>query len=58
MKRMRLTHFKFVALAATGVLLGRAAQADTVLTFDAPPPGQANNQSVVQVFGDNAIASS
>ena len=58
MKRIKLAHVKTVALAAAGVFLGRGAQADTVLTFDSFPPGQANNQSVIQVFGDNAAASS
>jgi len=52
MKRSRLTHLKFIG-AAVGVLLGRGAMADTILTFDARPSGQANNTQIAQSFGDN-----
>src|SRR6266700_3115318 len=52
MKRSKLSHLKFLG-AAVGVLLGRGAQADTILTFDARPSGQANNAQVAQSFGDN-----
>src|ERR1043166_8156227 len=52
MKRSRLTHLKFIG-AAVGVLLGRGAMADTILTFDARPVGQANNTQIAQSFGDN-----
>src|SRR5690349_10683520 len=47
------------AMVAFGVFLGRGAQADTVLDFDAAPPvGQGNNAVMQQFFGDNPSASS
>ncbi|HKS37020.1 MAG TPA: hypothetical protein VJW76_07515 [Verrucomicrobiae bacterium] len=49
---------KPLALAAAGVFLGRAAFADTLLTFDASPPGQGQNAQILQTFGDNAADSS
>lgn len=55
MKRSKL---KFVAAMAVGVALGRSAQADTILTFDAVPPGQVNGEVIIQSFGDNAGVSS
>ena len=58
MKRRNLGKIKPLAVMAVGVALGRAAQADTILTFDAFPAGQANNQTILQTFGDNAAASS
>src|SRR5687767_12483979 len=53
MKARKLDHFKYAALVV-GVLLGRAAQADTVLTFD----GMGTNVQVPDTFGDNASSSS
>ena len=46
------------ALVALGVFLGRAAQADTILNFDATPANQPNNNPVLQTFGDTATNSS
>jgi hypothetical protein len=46
------------ALIALGVFLGRAAQADTILTFDATPVDQLNNNAINQSFGDTATNSS
>ena len=37
MKRSKLANMKWVAATAVGVALGRGAQADTILTFDALP---------------------
>src|SRR6185312_6325062 len=34
MKRLKFGHLNSVALIATGVILGRAAQADTLITFN------------------------
>lgn len=56
--KIRKAHLKTVALAVLGVVVGRGAQADTVLTFDAFPAGQANNQPIIQTFGDTASTSS
>ena len=58
MKRRNLGRIKPLAVAVVGVVLGRAAQADTVLTFDAFPAGQNHNAPILQTFGDNAAASS
>src|SRR5687768_1683965 len=55
MKRSKL---KFVAALAVGVALGRSAQADTILNFDALPAGQVNGDPVISSFGDNAGNSS
>jgi hypothetical protein len=55
MKRSKL---KLVAGLAIGVALGRSAQADTILTFDRRPQGQANQVAVIQTYGDNAGTSS
>lgn len=61
MKRSKLPylmHWRAVALVATGVFLGRGAQADTTLDFDVLPPGVNNNSVVAQTFGDEAGLSS
>jgi hypothetical protein len=58
MKRSKLGRLKPAAIVAVGVVLGRGAQAGTILTFDALPPGQAHNQPIIQTFGDNATAPS
>ena len=58
MKMIKNRNLRPVALAALGVFLGRAAQADTILDFDIIPAGQPNNNQVIQSFGDNAAASS
>ena len=58
MKRSLFRQMKPIALAAVGVFLGRGACADTTLTFDARPAGQAQNAAILQSFGDNAAASS
>ena len=58
MKRTRLGRLKPAALVAVGVVLGRGAQADTVLDFNALPPGQVNNAQIIAGFGSNAGASS
>jgi hypothetical protein len=50
MKPIRLN---LLAATAVGVILGRSAQADTILTFDARPAGQDNNAPIIQSFGDN-----
>jgi len=54
MKRNKL---KLLSTLAVGVVLGRGAQADTILTFDAAPPGQAFNEVPIPGFGDNAGSS-
>ena len=56
MKRSKLSRIKPAAIAV-GLFLGRGAQADTILTFDAAPPGQAPTGPVAQTFGDNVVAS-
>ncbi len=58
MKRNLLNLFKPAVLAATGVFLGRGAQADTIITFDARPAGQAQNVMIIDGFGSNATNSS
>lgn len=59
MKRSLFTNLRAVALVATGVFLGRGAQADTILDFELPfPAGQAHNAAILQSFGDNVSASS
>lgn len=55
MKRSRLN---LLGALAVGVVLGRSAQAETILTFDAAPPGQVNGEPVISSFGDNAGSSS
>ena len=52
MKRITLAPLKPTALLAVGVLLGRCAQADTTLDFNSLPSGQANNQPILQSFGE------
>ncbi len=47
-----------MALLAVGVFLGRGAHADTILDFDAAPPGQVNNSPIIAGFGSNAGNSS
>ncbi len=57
----KLRHIRPAALMALGVFLGRGAQADTTLDFDAynpPPAGQGLGAEVIQSFGDYAAASS
>jgi hypothetical protein len=58
MKRSTLFRLSPTAIVAVGVFLGRGAQAETILTFDALPAGQPQNQQIIQTFGDNAAASS
>ena len=58
MKMKKLANLAPAAFAAVGVFLGRGAHADTLLTFDSFPPGQANNSAIVAGFGSNASASS
>src|SRR5207247_7687317 len=58
MKIKKYAKFSPVALAALGVFLGRGAQADTIIDFDAYPPGYARNSNIPQFFGDNASGSS
>jgi hypothetical protein len=58
MKRSKVGSFKPLAIVAVGVVLGRGAQADTILDFDALPPGQVNNAQILAGFGGNAGASS
>lgn len=58
MKIKKLAKFRPLALAAMGVFLGRGAQADTILDFDSPPPGQGQNVALLQTFGDTAATSS
>ena len=36
-----------------GIAVTQALSADTLLTFDVRPPGQAENAAVIQSFGDN-----
>ena len=56
MKRNQLRFFAATAVTAVGVLLGRGALADTILTFDARPAGQGNNVQILQSFGDTPTA--
>src|ERR1041385_1252758 len=58
MKIKKYKKFSPVAMAALGVFLGRGAQADTIIDFDAYPPGYTKNSNIPQFFGDNASASS
>src|SRR5215468_11345467 len=57
MKLKRIKCLRPAALAAVGVFLGRAAQADTLIDFDAFPSGLGQNSAVPQTFGDNAMFS-
>ncbi len=57
MKLKKLANFRPAALIALGVFLGRGAQADTVLDFEAIPADQVNNNIINQTFGDNASVS-
>lgn len=41
-----------------GVAVAPSIYADTLLTFDARPPGQGQNVAILQTFGDHAISSS
>jgi hypothetical protein len=56
MKRNKLANLKWAAATAVGVALGRGAQADTILNFDARSPNQQQNEAVRQTFGDNVAA--
>src|SRR5262245_35636174 len=58
MKRSKLGRLKPVAIAAVGVVLGRGAQADTVLDFNSFPAGSGSNDAITSPFGSNASASS
>src|SRR3954454_4832679 len=58
MKIRKLAGLKPVALAAMGIVLGRGAHADTVITFDALPSGQSSNARVLDGFGSNVTGSS
>lgn len=60
MKLKRRAAVASTALIALGVFLGRGAQADTDVDFEAIPPGQPvnNTPGVLQSFGDNATVSS
>src|ERR1051325_5018207 len=58
MKRSKLGRLKPSAIVAVGVVLGRGAQADTILTFETLPPGQTSTQPIIAGFGSNADASS
>ena len=57
MKRLLLAPLQPAALLALGVLLGRAAQADTTLDFNSLPAGQANNSPILAGFGSYAAIS-
>jgi hypothetical protein len=56
----RLARLRPVAVAVIGIVLGRGAQADTILDFATVHPDQPNNgpPGVLQTFGDFAAASS
>lgn len=58
MKRSLFSRYRAVALIATGVFLGRSAQADTILDFNIRPAGQNNNAAILQSFGDAVAVSS
>jgi hypothetical protein len=58
MKRGKLRRLKPSAVVVVGIVLGRGAQADTILTFDAFPPGQLLNEPIIVGFGSNASVSS
>jgi len=57
MKLKKLTRLHRAGLLALGVFLGRGAQADTILDFEAHPNGVGNNDVVAQTFGDAISAS-
>jgi len=54
MKRGKLGRLKPSAIVAVGIVLGRGAQADTIITFDA---GVASNTEITAPFGSNVSAS-
>jgi hypothetical protein len=54
MKRSKLGRLRPYAIVAIGIVLGRGAQADTIITFDA---GVANNTAITAPFGSNVSAS-
>lgn len=58
MKRRTLSRLMPATIVSVGVVLGRGAQADTILDFNALPPGQVNNAQIIAGFGSNASASS
>lgn len=58
MKRSLLRNLKPIAVTAVGVFLARAASADTILSFNTRPAGQANNVVIIDGFGSNATNSS
>jgi hypothetical protein len=58
MKPTKLRKFSPVAIAAIGVVLGRGAQAATIIDFNTLPAGQPHNGAILQTFGDNASVSS
>ena len=54
MKRGKLGRLKPSAIVAVGIVLGRGAQADTIITFDGL---SANNTPITAPFGSNVSAS-
>jgi len=58
MKRSLFRNLKPIAMAAVGVFLARGASADTIVTFNTRPAGQANNAVIIDGFGSNATNSS
>jgi hypothetical protein len=58
MKLNLLNKLPQAALMAAALLINGSVCADTILTFDALPPGQFHNNPIIQSFGDNAGASS
>jgi hypothetical protein len=57
MKSNRLTNLFPGILITTAILLAGNLFGDTILTFDATPPGQFHNVPILQSFGDNASSS-
>ena len=57
MKQQRLLRLNCWFCFLTAFLVTHSAPADTVLTFDATPPGQFHNNPIIQSFGDNASSS-
>src|SRR5439155_23262145 len=58
MKIKRITRLHPATLAAIGVFIGHASQADTILDFNSRPNGVANNDIVAASFGDGVKVSS
>src|SRR5438046_370190 len=55
--KIRKRNLPTLALATMGVFLGRGAQADTTIDFDAYPPGFTKNNAIPSTFGDTAATS-